>query len=164
MNLIEELNNHRIIGLDMDETLIEGPRSFILQQWVKENCVNKELWVITFRTGPYVAQVWPELARFGIQREAFAGMKALPPKIYTDYHLVKKGFVYKDTNPAKFERFLQANNLTLRQAEEKFNALTHWKGEACASVGATVLVDDLPNMVLPGCQANGVKFIHSFHL
>lgn len=163
-NQLSVLDNHKIIGLDMDKTLIEGPCSYPLRQWVKENFLQKEIWIITFRTGPYVAQVWNDLAPFQLSREQFAGMKALPPKIYTEYNEVKKAFRYKDTNPGKFQRFLAANKWTEEEAIRKHDALLHWKGEACASVGATVLVDDLPELVLPGCNTNGVTFVHSFYL
>lgn len=163
-NQLEELNKHQIIGLDMDETLIEGPCSYLLREWVKENFIKKELWIITFRTGPYVAQVWGDLAPYRLGREQFAGLKAIPPHLHSDYWLIKKGFAYKDSNPGKFERFLAANKLTPELAQKKHDALLHWKGEACASVGATVLVDDLPDMVLPGCIANNIQFINAHRL
>jgi hypothetical protein len=163
-NQIEKLNDHKIIGLDMDETLVGGPCSYILREWVKENFINKELWIVTFRVGVYVPQVWSELASFHINRRQFAGLKSLPNALFNDYCEVKKAFKYKDTNPNKFQRFLNAHKWTEEEAQRKHDALLHWKGETCASIGATVLVDDLPEMVIPGCKANNITLIHSHYL
>lgn len=36
-----------------------------------------------------------------------------------------------------------------------------WKGKVSAEIGCTVLVDDMDYMVMSGCLAHGVTFVHS---
>ena len=36
----------------------------------------------------------------------------------------------------------------------------HWKGETCKMQGLSVLIDDMRDLVLPGCRRHGIDYLH----
>jgi len=164
MSSIEVLNNHDVIGLDMDDTLMYGYRSHILQDWILKNYPLKELWVVTFRTGVYVNTVFDELKGVGLKSHMFKGIKSVPSQLYFKHKEAANAYIIKNQNLKKYYRFLEYKNYTEKDLEKNYNDYLEWKGLACKEIGATILLDDLPDKVLPGCDKYNIDFINSLQL
>lgn len=134
----EHLDPHAVIAWDMDGTLIDGPNGAYFCQYIVAN-PQKQHHIVTFRTPRAWAEFSPfELAPYGITRSMIAGIHNVPDELYHAY----------------------AQRLTFFQPE-KVEAYFEWKGLKSKEIGATVLVDDMPNHVLPGCQKYGITYVDS---
>lgn len=148
------LEPHAVVGLDCDETLINGPYSHDLLTWCKEHHVDKDLHVITFREyAPY-----RDLANFGYDVNWFT-FHCLPRDISISYRQALP--LFHQSSDA-IEKKLREGLLTQeswQQCRYAVMAFREWKGSICHAVGASVLVDDLPLAVLPGCRKYGITFV-----
>jgi hypothetical protein len=132
------LDEHRVIAWDMDGTLIEGPNSAFFREYIATRR-DKEHHVVTFRTPQrWVDEVYDELAGFGIRRDWLAGVHGVPVDLYHAY--------------AQQHSFHQP---------DKVNAFVRWKGLKAKEIGATVLIDDMHDLVVHGCNDHGVCFLHA---
>jgi len=137
------LDRHDAIAWDVDKTLVNGPNSEFFCRYVKAHPEKKHV-IVTFRTGAgYIrrGQSWAEdafeeVAVHGLSRKDFAGLLSVPDHLYDAY-------ASADGDAALVDEFC------------------HWKGQAAASAGCTVLVDDMEPEVIDGCQRHGVAFINS---
>lgn len=139
------LDSHHTIALDMDGTLIpdrktdqhNAERIELLRRWVVDNHKKHELYIVTFRQGVRVAELYP----YGITTEMIKDVYDIPHRIWFGaMQLQKMGL---------------KNSLSERMNEEYI----HWKGKICKDIGATILVDDVPKNVIPGCTKYGIKFL-----
>lgn len=99
-----------------------------------EDNPDKNYWIVTFRSGSLAD---PGLLWLSLLEES--GNRIL------DTHF--KGYVFcPDGLSSDFEK------------------LIHWKGEVCKKIGCTVIVDDRPDWVYPGCEVNDIVFIDTVTL
>ena len=131
------LEKHDVIGLDLDNTLIEGRNSRLLWQFIKEH-PEKKFWIITFRTGLLAKEqtIWDEIRDFsGLDSSWFEGIQTVDEQTY-----------------------LKAN---INKSIPNINDYIKWKGKTCKELGCTVLVDDMPEMTKYGCDLYSVDFVDS---
>lgn len=139
------------IGWDFDGTLFGHENSRKMHEFIRKN-PNKKHYLITFRTGPLVRDMFPHLAeKYGntLSSDNFAGIVSIPPRLWSA------------RQPYKKARKLGILDGPLTPIE---NAYASWKGEQCKQLGLTHLVDDVAADVLPGCKSNNIGYIHPDHL
>ena len=162
-SFIERLNKHQKIGIDIDATLIDGPKSRLLQEWCKDNHKTKELHLVTFRYNADFHFIGQDLIDADVDISMFRGVHGSPAELMIEYlTLVNKvGFRWKAKNEAKWIRSLAYHKI-LHDDFIKVEDLAHeWKGLKCKELGLTCLIDDMEESVLPGCMKHGIEFIHS---
>jgi len=131
-----DLEVHRSIAWDLDGTLINGVNSRLFIDYINAH-PHKEHHVITFRTPDSDKEFWlDELASLGVERSLIRSVQCVPNELYIAY-ATRGGFGGK----------------------AMYNEFFLFKGRAAKEIGATVLVDDMPSLVLPGCKAYGIAFI-----
>lgn len=158
------LNDHQIVGLDLDGTLINGKRSAYLKGWCNTYHADKKLHIITFRTDGFFRQWKDDLLNFGYRAEWFVEVHGIPTNIWSAYSEATRFFKGVENNPRKLERKRMEYGLSERDLDDFIAAIREcyeWKGKHCQAIGATVLVDDVPNAVTPGCDKYGIQFIDS---
>lgn len=163
------VRNHSCFGWDMDETLVNGTHS---EMW--RSCVlaspEADHYVVTFRKKDDALKVWDELEslyELPLTRDMFTGLLFMPDRVRLPYDTLpsrlRKVDVYSEPD-AKTKRALVLYKYEWEDVKQRHQAVHHWKAEACKSVGATVLVDDLEHLVKPGCDLHGVEFVNSLKL
>lgn len=150
---IPVLDPHQIIGVDFDGTLIGGRNGDLLYRYIVEHHKSKTFWIVTFRSGGFEDHCFGEL-EFTFENDPppqtmFAGIESVPHQIWfqaqMDTAKRKNGFL---TGP-------------MTTAEKQY---CEWKGAACKRRGCTILIDDLPNCVLPGTMKHGIDFVPEWEL
>jgi hypothetical protein len=138
MSGLARLDDHEGIALDLDATLIGHYNSDVLQRYVVEHHHSKRFWIVTFRGDSWADEVWEDLEKFGgpAKRDMFRGLRACP---------------------ARLLNVLYAWYVDSSRADP--NEVFRWKGSVAKELNCTVLVDDRPEWVLPGCRENGVELI-----
>ena len=134
----ELLDHHQRIGWDIDGTLLGGPNSTFFRDYVTAH-PEKEHHLITFRDehGAHVAVV--DLVRLGIPSARITSVNFCPQHLWLAW--------------TRREEYYD---------EEKCTGYLAWKGETAKKLNCTVMVDDVPMEVSPGCIRNGVAFIDAF--
>lgn len=150
------LDNHKNIAVDIDETLINGGlASLKIQKYILENNFEKNFFLITFRTGTYVDTVWQDIAYENdeIIPAMFKGLYSIPGDIrdaYAKFNWYKRmNFIHDPEIEARME-----------ELEELANQYTLWKGFQAKKLNCTILIDDLREMVINGCNKYGVTYVH----
>lgn len=159
-----KLNQHNVVGLDIDGTLINGPASLLLQNWVLDNFAERDVHLVTFRTGEDLDMVWKDLAEVGLFNNHFKGLHSIPLSIGQTFWKMTRlvGFRNEMFEP-KWKRALKHHKVDEADYLNLEHQVQHWKGKKCAELGATVLVDDLEYFVKPGCDLHGIEFIHALN-
>lgn len=162
---LAKLLKHKTIALDFDGTIIMDPKSPLL--WPVINDDQRVVSIVTFRYGNDAQGLERDLglATLGqVSMNRFAHVISCPPNLGRLWHWWVEVRPYAN-NPRKVDRKLEAMGLSgmltfddLRNADREIRL---WKGKMAHSIGATVLVDDLPDMVLPGCRQYGIEFIET---
>lgn len=153
--MFRRLDRHQIIAWDFDGTLVDGPFSHIWRAYLLST-PEKQHHIVTFRTGPSRAGLdgtWAEdalheLEDHGIKRTRILAVHSIPQEIFQHYGVARLWSEDSGLAPeivANAERMIE------------------WKGKCAKSFGATVLVDDMEDMVRLGCDRHGVEFVHSHY-
>lgn len=162
-NLGELLAGHNGIGIDIDETLINGPSSLALQRWCAENHETHNLHLITFRYNGDFHYIGQDLADANVDINMFRGIHGIPAEASIPFHnmVMKVGRRDRAKTHAKWLRGLAHHKIKEEDYLEQEAKFAMWKGEKCKELGLTVLLDDLESFVKPGCDAHGIVFINS---
>lgn len=158
--IVDKLNRHHKIGIDIDVTLINGPNSRIIQEWCVANADSKELHLVTFRNGQDLADVARDLADAGVDINLFKAIHGSPEPIMRKF----MGFVNKcgwRNDTPKWQRGLAHHKIDLQDWIDTELFCNEWKGQVCAEFGLTCLIDDMEANVILGCNKYNVEFIHS---
>lgn len=162
-----ELNAHKGVGIDIDQTLINGPASHLLQNWVMEFYQEIDMHLITFRTGKWLEQLEQDVYVWGIKPEMFKGVHSVPLETAGPFWDMVNKIGDKrapNFNRKKWERGLKHHKRTEEEYDYLELNLAMWKGSKCKELGLTALVDDLEHWVVPGCTTHGVIWINSLNL
>jgi hypothetical protein len=143
---IKLLKQHRKIAWDMDDTLINGPHSKLLRDYIIDH-PEQTHHIITFRTGPSLDRprsTWAEdalheLVALGVPEERIAGICGVPEEYY-------RAWVQYGRNGIETPGYRE---------------YLGWKAFKAREIGATALVDDREDVVADGCKLYGITFIHS---
>lgn len=128
----EILDQHKIIGIDFDGTLIEHPRSKVLQQYIIDHQGDKEFHLITFRT-------------HGMRERI-----SLDLQISTEGTKVPLTLAHFTTINAIADAAWEKRILLERQGlmdYETGREYFGWKAMTCEKLGCTLMVDDMIDMI-----------------
>ncbi len=154
-----QLEKHNVIAWDMDGTLVDGKYSAHWRRFLSLT-PDRTHYVLTFRTGKsriagkpddatWAGDVYDELASYGISPKLIRGVFGIPSEIFA-YYGNDPRYRHDDVHAEDVQKFLLGHQ-----------ELVEWKGKKANELGATVLIDDMEKMVLPGCQRYGVEFVLS---
>ena len=146
---------HSVIAWDFDNTLVDHPKSGAIHQYIRGH-PEKRHFIVTFRSFGWQDDIWTSLARYPAAppRDAFAGVINIDDGRFT---------------PAEPQQGPHVDHARLHDAlrtiDERIlitNVANYieWKGESCRRCGATVLVDDMRELVVPGCEKHGICYVH----
>lgn len=133
---LEALDAHSVIGIDFDGTLVQNPRSAILQQYILDH-PDKTFHIVTFRTHNLFRSIESDLQestrRTGVALtlKHFAAVHAIPPLIFERRFMFDDGTEYHG-----------------------------WKALTCEKIGCTAMVDDMHTEVGPHCLKRGIVIIN----
>lgn len=149
------LDRHDAIGWDFDGTLIRHPRSEAMHAWILANPHKRHV-IVTFRTFGWQEKVWEHLAEYGLapQRAAFAGVFGYDETRFAAVELES------DPRIALHRRHDAIRTIAGKTYLTEIEPYLHWKGETCKKQGLSVLVDDMRDLVLPGCRKHGIDYLH----
>ena len=149
------LDQHQVIAWDMDQTLIGGPNSNFFRAYIKAH-PEKRHHVVTFRDRRWAMEIWQELTNCGDFRakDAIKSVESCPEIIHNCY-------MVEFRTPQFREPFIASLKLTRDQFNAHVQAFAYWKGLRASHIGATLLVDDMPEWCLPGCEAHGIAFLNA---
>lgn len=142
----DQLTKHKIIGWDLDQTLIESNASPLLHDFIVQHPEIQHI-IVTFRSGEYRHTVWNDIAN----NTAIINKNHFKSLCYPSEMLHETYFSHKRLRESGFL------NTSLTTAEIEY---CEWKGYVCSQYGATALVDDLTHLVQPGCQKYNVQLFH----
>lgn len=167
---IIQLTKHKVIGIDIDKTLIQGPKSLLLQRFILANLDKKQFHLITFRTGKLASEIPQDIKTFSSNRLSqndFKSLHAIPFDLYFGY------MFHKILNPATNK--IEDIHTRLQRISKQFKIPTldiisliddalEWKGKTCYEIGCTAIVDDKYDEVKPGADAYGVQYFNAYSL
>ncbi len=131
------LDGHAVIAWDMDGTLVGGPYSKFFRSYIAST-PHKTHHIVTFRNRAWASTIPDELADLGLAPECIATISSCPEDLFEAY---ADQFGHVD--------------------QTKVRAYLTFKGMAAKALGATALVDDMEALVMQGCAAHNVAFIHA---
>lgn len=140
------LRGHATIAWDLDMTLIGHPASDALHDFIRATPHIRHV-IVTFRSNNIRDTVWADLA-------------CLPTA--APRHCFLAAETIDDALADRFQRLrrYRAQGLYAGPPSPAERLYLHWKGEACARWGATVLIDDMTDHVKLGCTASGIQLLH----
>lgn len=160
------LDNHLNIGIDIDQTLIDGPHSYFLQDYIRHHQGVKKFHLITFRYGYEFRNIERDLAYRCVDIKLFDTVNGIPEDFGRKYHqldlTIQKAI--KNKQFAKVNRILDYHKVTQEEYDELKIRVNRWKGFKCKELACTAMVDDLRAFVEEGCIYHGVEFVDSLTL
>jgi FMN phosphatase YigB (HAD superfamily) len=135
---MKNMEKHKIVGWDMDGTLYDHPLSEVFSEFIRVNPYNQEFHVVTFRSHGYERYIDCDLRSLDLDRSYFAGVHNVDDQTYHNYEVARK----------------------IGRNQEAIDAYMTWKGKICHDVGATLLLDDMTDLVIRGCDKYGIEHIH----
>ena len=153
------LDMHDTIGWDMDKTLIKGPNSEFFRDYIIAH-PEKTHRIITFRDRSWASRAYAELEGYGLvgARSLIASIENCPEQ-WHDYYMIATLPHYSWDKIDMLNR----GQVTQEFLDDCVNKFLRFKGARCKEVGCTVLVDDMPQWVMPGVNENGIAFVHALH-
>jgi|ERR1051326_232568 hypothetical protein len=142
--MIPLLISHQKVGIDFDGTLIEHPRSRLLQRFILANR-DKEFHIVSFRSHGMEKNIERDLristlmtqVPLGLQH--FTGVHNVPDALYEGWAM------FGDADQQKVKDYLC------------------WKATKCRELGCTIIVDDMSD-VGPHCEEIGIRYLHPDNL
>lgn len=128
---MKNLAKHDKIAVDVDDTLLgNSPGKHILWDFISANKNNKIFYLVTFRIKPCIDEVFDDL--------------------------------FSETSVVAKDHFAGLVGIPPKVffGEDLQTPLVEWKGLTAFKLGCTLLIDDLPDLVLPGCRKYGVDYLH----
>lgn len=167
MNLVDmlprnDLHNHRIIGVDIDNTLIgNSVAKHWLSDFIQKYHKDKEFHLITFRNGQSFERVWDDIQKeLPLNDFHFKSLTGMPIHLSNVYFFHKKYKNVAKQQPHKMKRIEMYQNVNWKEIELLASLMLEWKGEICYKLGCSVLLDDMEHLVINGCQKYGIKHYH----
>lgn len=155
------LDAHDRIAWDMDGTLFKGPSAeapnaqFFLE-YIRST-PHKHHHVITFRDRIWANKAWTELRLSGLDINLIKSVQSCPEPVHECF-MIQKSFGH---HPDHRKIYKSVTPLTDDEFDYNAYLFKKWKGERAFALGCTILVDDMPNWVIEGCQQYGIEFLHA---
>lgn len=149
------LDQHRAIGWDFDNTLIDHPSSPEIHRYIRAHPEKRHL-IVTFRSFGWQDRVWSSLAAYpgAPGRECFAGLVNMDDARFVPA-VPEEGAHVEHARAHDAIRLIEGKLLIT-----DVDSYLEWKGLMCRELGLTILVDDKPEHVLAGCAKHGIAHIH----
>ncbi len=145
--MIERLLPYDAIAWDFDGTLIEHPKSALMQAFIISQ-PQKQHFIVTFRTHGYQKQMFREMRDLYPDApgpECFADVLNISDKAWEQFTKIEtQRLMHKFAGPPT-------------PWEEYY---VEWKGLICERLKIPVLVDDRRAQVLPGCEKYAIAYLH----
>lgn len=136
------LDDHHKIAWDVDGTLVAGHNSDYFCRYILAN-PHKEHHLVTFRTPRSWAELaLEELESQGVPQSLIAGVHSVPDDLYRAF----------------------AMRAIIETPQEEVDRYREWKALTAKTLGCTVLVDDMGDIVADGCTKHGICFIDALKL
>lgn len=145
------LDAHQAIAWDMDHTLVDGPNSEFFRDYIKRHGAKRSFHVVTFRTGGWLEETREELASHGVTDSHIRSIVGVPDRLYYAHSLSSGSGMGSSLYAA-----CGGSAATLAADAEAFQS---WKALAAKKLGCTLLVDDLVEIVGPGCAKHGITLL-----
>ena len=155
----EVLDQHDIIAWDMDQTLIDGPNSAFYRSYIAST-PNKQHHILTFRNHSWAKDIRKELHQSGLDTRNLIKSISNCPDIVHNAFMVDQ---FNRDHGRELDSLFWANrnNITTAAFEKHVANFPLWKGKQCHKIGATILVDDKPELVIAGCEKYGIAFLNA---
>ncbi len=151
------LNDHEVIGWDADSTLINGPYSELLCEYLLEN-PQKKHHIITFReAGPHAEGIWRDLKNYNVFKEHIETLNPCPLVLHESYGIHQLAEKY-------WKDYSESLGLTVEQMKKHAEAFPLWKAAVCQRLGCSILVDDYIHWTIDGCQMFNIRLLNSITL
>ena len=142
---MQHISQFDTIGWDIDGTLLNGPASYKIRDFIFKN-PQKKHYLVTFRTGDLLKQTESHMASFGYKDlKIFKKILSVPENIWLNY------IVVEDQNRRNKNNKLSFPHLQFME----------WKGYICKMEGIPILVDDDIERTERGCIRYGIKLFDS---
>jgi hypothetical protein len=149
------LDQHSAIAWDFDNTLVDHAKSEAIHKYIRRHPEKRHV-IVTFRSFGWQHEIWEILAKYldAPPREAFDGLIN-----------IDDGRFY----PAEPTAGPHVDHARLHDALRTINdrvfitdvaSYIEWKGGVCREHGLTVLVDDMREHVIAGCERHGICYIN----
>lgn len=141
----------------MDQTLIDGPNSEFYRAYIAST-PNKQHHILTFRSHSWANDIWEELNRCGLNSQRLIKSVSNCPDIMHDSFMVDQ---HNREHGRELDTLLwiMQSGLTDDQFMKYVEDFPFWKGKMCHEIGATILVDDKPELVIHGCEKYKIAFL-----
>lgn len=139
-----QLDPHQNIGWDFDGTLIQGPNSERFRAYIAAH-PDKRHHVITFRDREWANLIHYELGVLGLDPKLIASVENCPEPLHDMFMLSRE----------------PNSNVPPRVAAKAAHHFLRWKGRRARELGCTVLVDDMAEWVVQGCEEHDVAFFNA---
>jgi hypothetical protein len=146
MDAFAELRRHAVIGWDLDMTLLGHPAAAAMHDFIRATPDIRHL-IVTFRANGTQERIWSDLAA----QPHSAGPTSFAAVLTID-----------DALASGFQRLHRHRAAGLYAGPHSPTEIAYlsWKGQACASWGASVLIDDMTEHVSLGCTTHGIELRH----
>lgn len=151
------INKHSSIAWDMDHTLVNGPNSAYFLDYIRSH-PEKTHNIITFRDNSWANMILSELAQVGFDARTHISA------IYNCPEDIHDSFMVKSNEITEIFQFMQSRSMSSENFDKNVQLFPLWKGFKCKNIGATVLIDDMPELVLPGCEKYGIEYVNALDL
>lgn len=144
--MLDKLLSFDVIGWDFDGTLIDHPNAPAFHRFISEH-PEKRHYIITFRTHGWQTRVFAELQKYpsAPPRECFTQVFNIDDKAWEAF------------NRISLRRSLGIYDGPLTPWEDYY---FQWKGLMCKTYRIPMLIDDMRDHVLPGCERYDIIYFH----
>lgn len=151
------LDKHDAIAWDMDGTLSDevhrAPNAKFFLAYIAAH-PEKRHHIITFRNRSWADQIWGSLSALGINVSLVRSVESCPEIVHDCFQISQK----YGNRP---DYYMSASELTHDEFAKHVARFTKWKAERAKQIGCTILVDDIADWVVDGCEHHGVEFLHA---
>lgn len=149
--------NHTRIGLDLDDTLLNGPASIFLANYVNDH-PEKKFFLVTHRTPSELHTVPYELLDIGLNINQFEKLLSTSELMRIRFRLARQ-----ERDSLRLPSIYTGNVSEDEMTKEELN-FVYWKGYVCKRMGITILVDDATPIVKPGTDRYNIKYINPYDI
>jgi len=149
--------NHQRIAIDLDDTLLNGPASKFLVDYVNDH-PEKEFFIVTHRTPAESRSVPMELKNIGLNINQFE--KLMPT---TELMRIRFRLDRNDREKNKLPSIYTDNVSTDEMSKNELN-FVYWKGYVCKRLGITLIIDDATPIVKPGADRYHIEYINPYDI
>lgn len=137
MSPLDKLDRHDVIAVDFDGTLVDNPGADHLWKYIRENYKRKQFHIVTFRFKSHADQCLP---------------------ILNMLHRI-------NGKAPTAEMFRSVEYRPMLTEDDNYDDLPmEFKALVCKRIGATVIIDDLVDLISEHCEKHDVEVVNALDL